>query len=132
MFTRGIVLMLGLLVPAVSLYAQDAVRVNVPFAFSVDGRKLPPSRYEISPVSSQNREVLLVRNLNDQSRTMLVRANTDETVGSPRLVFDRYSKNYFLSGIVTQSGSYDLPPSKAEQKLAQQVPLHAEIVAEGK
>jgi hypothetical protein len=132
MFTRGIVMVLGLLAPAVSLYAQDAVRVKVPFAFSVDGRKLPPSTYEISPVSSQNREVLLIRNLNDPSRTMLVHTNTDETMGSPRLVFDRYSENYFLSGIVTQNGSYDLPPSKAEQKLAQRVPLHAEIAAEGK
>jgi hypothetical protein len=132
MFTRGIVMMLGLLAPAVSVYAQDSVRVNIPFAFNVDGRKLPPSKYEISPVSSQNREVLVIRNLDDLSRTMLVHTNADEAMGSPKLVFDRYSENYFLSGIVTQNGSYDLPPSKAEQKLAQKVPLHAEIAAEGK
>jgi hypothetical protein len=131
MFTRRIVTVLGLLALATSMHAQDFVRVSVPFDFSVGGQSLPTSTYEISRVYTLNPEILLVRNLNDQSQAKLVVAKTDEIAGQPKLVFHRYGEKYFLVGIVTQDVSYDLPPSKAEQRLAHSAALRTEVIAEG-
>jgi hypothetical protein len=131
MFTRRILTALGLLALATSMHAQDIVRVSVPFDFSVGDQTLPTSTYEISRVSSLNPETLVVRNLNDQSQAMLVHVKTDEIAGQPRLVFDHYGENYFLAGIVTQNGSYDLPPSKVEKRLAQSAAIHTVVSARG-
>jgi hypothetical protein len=140
MFARCIVTTLGMLALAMSMHAQDLVRVSVPFDFTVGGQNLPHSTYEISRVETTNMEMLSVRNLEDQSETELVLAKTNETVGEPKLLFDRYGGKYFLAGIVTQDGSYDLPQTKAEQRLishaALQMPSHAalrvEVAAEGR
>ncbi len=131
MFARCIVTTLGMLALALSMHAQDLVRVSVPFDFTVSGQNLPHSTYEISRVETTNMEMLSVRNLDDQSKTELVLAKTNETVGEPKLVFDRYGGTYFLAGIVTQDGSYDLPQSKTEQRLishaALRMPSHAAV-----
>jgi hypothetical protein len=132
MFTRRIVTMLGLLALATSMHAQDIVRANVPFDFSVGGQSLPTSKYEISRIEDQTEETLAIRNLNDQSECKLVLARTNEATGQPKLVFDRYGGKYFLVGIVTQDGSYDLPQSKAEQRLVSHAALHVEVSAEGR
>jgi hypothetical protein len=124
---------------ATTMHAQELVRVSVPFDFTVGGQNLPHSTYEISRVETTTLETLSVRNLDDQSQTELVLAKTNETVGEPKLLFDRYGGKYFLAGIVTQDGSYDLPQSKAEQRLishaALRTPSHAalriEVAAEG-
>jgi hypothetical protein len=131
MFTKRIFTMLGLLALATSMHAQDIVRVSVPFNFSVAGQALPTSRYEISRVSSLNPQLLLVRNLDDQSQAMLIQAKTDETAGQPKLVFDHYGEQYVLVGIVIQSGSYDLPHSKVEKRLSQNAAIHTGVSVEG-
>jgi hypothetical protein len=140
MFARCIVTTLGMLALAMSMHAQDLVRVSVPFDFTVGGQSLPHSTYEISRVETTNLEMLSVRNLDNQSQTELVLAKTNETLGEPKLLFDRYGGKYFLVGIVTQDGSYDLPQTKAEQRLishaALRMPSHAvlriEVPAEGR
>lgn len=131
MFTKSIVTMLGLLALATSMHAQDLVRVSVPFDFSVGGQALPTSTYEISRVSSLNPQTLLFRNLNDQSQAILIKAKTGESAGQPKLMFDHYGEEYFLVGIVTASGSYELPHSKTEKRLAQSAAIHSELSAVG-
>ena len=140
MFARCIVTMFGMLALAMSMHAQDLIRVSVPFDFTVGGQNLPHSTYEISRVETTNLEMLSVRNLDDQSQTELVLAKTNQNLGDPKLLFDRYGGKYFLAGIVTQDGSYDLPQTKAEQRLishaALRMPNHAvlrvEVAAQGR
>jgi hypothetical protein len=131
MFTKRIVTLLGLLALATGLHAQDIVRAHVPFDFSVAGQSLPTSNYEISRIEDQTEETLAIRNLNDRSECKLVLARTSADAGQPKLVFDRYGGKYFLVGIVTQDGSYDLPQSKVEQRLVSHAALRVEISAQG-
>jgi hypothetical protein len=127
MSTRSIVTTVGLLTLAMTMHAQELERVSVPFDFSVGGQNLPASAYEISRVETMTPEMLSVRNLDDQSQTELVLAKTNATVGEPKLLFDRYGGKYFLVGIVTQDGSYDLPHSQAEQRLSHHAALRIEL-----
>lgn len=132
MSTRSIVTLAGLLALAMTMHAQELVRVSVPFNFTVGGQNLPTSTYEISRVETMTPEMLSVRNLDDKSQTELVVAKTNATVGEPKLLFDRYGGKYFLVGVVTQDGSYDLPHSKAEQRLSNHAALRIEVAAEGR
>src|ERR1700747_2101399 len=95
MFARCIVTTFGMLALAMSMHAQDLVRVSVPFDFTVGGQSLPHSTYEISRVETTSLEMLSVRNLDNQSQTELVLAKTNETLGEPKLLFDRYGGKYF-------------------------------------
>ncbi len=131
MFTKPILTMLGLLALATSMHAQDIVRVSVPFDFSVGSQTLPNSRYAISQVSSLNAQILLVRNLDDESQAIFIQANAGDSTGQPKLVFDRYGEKYFLVGIVTEGSSYELPHSKAEKRLSQSAEIHTEVSALG-
>jgi len=132
MFTKRMITLLGLLALAIGLHAQDSVRANVPFDFSVGGQNLPTSNYEISRIEDQTEETLAIRNLNNQSESKLVLARTNDATGQPKLVFDRYGGKYFLVAIVTQDGSYDFPQSKAEQRLVSHAALRVEVSAEGR
>jgi hypothetical protein len=132
MFTKPMITLLGLLALAIGMHAQDTVRANIPFDFSVGGQSLPTSNYEISRIEDQTEETLAVRNLNDQSESKLVLARTNDATGRPKLVFDRYGGKYFLVAIVTQDGSYDLPQSKEEQRLVSHAALRVEVSAEGR
>jgi hypothetical protein len=132
MSAKSIVTTVGLLALAMTVNAQELVRVSVPFNFSVGGQNLPTSTYEISRVETTTPEMLSVRNLDDQSQTELVLAKTNVTVGEPKLLFDRYGGKYFLVGVVTQDGSYDFPHSKAEQRLSHHAALRIEVAAEGR
>ena len=132
MFARCIVTTVGMLALATSMHAQELVRVSVPFDFTVGGQNLPTSIYEISRIETTTPEMLSVRNLDDQSQTELVLSKTNATVGEPKLLFDGYGGKYFLVGIVTQDGSYDLPQSKAEQRLSNHAALRVEVAAEGR
>jgi len=129
MFTRCIVTSIGLLALATSLCAQDHVRASVPFDFTVAGQTLPTSTYEISRVETTTPEMLSVRNLDDESQAELIVAKTNETEGNAKLIFDRYGEKYFLVGIVTPDGSYDLPRTKAEQRLSNHAALRIEVSA---
>ena len=132
MFTKRMITLLGLLALATGMHAQDNVRANVPFDFSVGGQNLPTSNYEMSRIEDQTQETLAIRNLNDQSENKLVLARTNDTTGQPKLVFDRSGGKYFLVAIVTQDGSYDLPQSKEEQRLVSHAALRVEVSAEGR
>jgi hypothetical protein len=132
MSTKSIVMTIGLLALAMTVHAQELVRVSVPFDFSVGGQNLPTSTYEISRIETMTPEMLSVRNLDDRSQSELVVARTNATVGEPKLLFDNYGGKYFLVGVVTQDGSYDLPHSKAEQRLSHHAALRIEVTAEGR
>jgi len=128
MFTTRIAT-IGLLALVTSMYAEDIVRVSVPFDFTVGGQQLPTSDYQISRVETTTPEMLSIRNLDNQKQTELVVAKTNATSGEPKLIFDRYGQKYFLVGVVTEDGSYDLPHSKAEQRLSNHAALRVEVTA---
>ncbi len=132
MFTKRIFTLLGLLALATSLHAQDFLRVNVPFDFRVGrGQPLPTGTYQISHLDPFNPAILLVRNLNGQSRMSLIKAKSDDKPGTGKLVFRRYGETYFLVGIVTHGTRYDLATSRDERHLAQHASVSNELNVQG-
>jgi hypothetical protein len=79
----------------VSASPAVTVRVDVPFAFSVNNQVLPAGSYEI--VQNDNTSMLTIRNQSDRKSTIFS-VNTAEERRVPaaaKLVFKRYGDQYF-------------------------------------
>jgi len=98
--------------------AQNSVRANVPFAFSLEKTSMPEGGYEISSVDEK---VISIRNLETgQARFLIasvhVQASQDQHA---KLVFHKCGDQYFLSQIWDGSADgIELPASKREKELS--------------
>jgi len=111
-------LAVALMISVPMTQAQNSVRANVPFAFSLNQSSMPAGGYEISSV---NEKVISVRSLETGQARMLiasvhVQASQDQHA---KLVFHKYGDQYFLSQIWDGSGAdgIELPASKLEKEL---------------
>ena len=90
-----------LLLTAVTASAQGLVqsaKVQIPFAFSIGGEKLPAGRYLVS----KNGNTLLIRNTSGKGSVAILAGQTqrgDRQVPDGKLVFHRYGDKYFMSEI---------------------------------
>jgi hypothetical protein len=112
------------LLVVVSVHAQlpgNAIRVSIPFDFSVRGRTLPAGEYDIVRIND-GPSGLLLRNLYNKHDHIVFETEPVEANRIPRrsmLVFNRYGDSYFLSKVMTageQTGR-ELEPSHAERTL---------------
>lgn len=95
-----------LLFTAATLFAQTEsqplMKVNVPFAFSVDNHTLPAGVYYVRTVTPERSIALVAAN---GSRSLIINDLPNYT-GDPspnsRLVFQRYGHEYFLTQVWTQ------------------------------
>jgi hypothetical protein len=98
-----------------------AVRVTIPFDFSVRGKTLPAGSYVIRRINDSP-ESLLISNINDNHKRALFETEYVEAKRAPdsaEIVFHRYGDSYFLSEIFTggdQTGR-ELLPSRQERIL---------------
>ncbi len=85
-------------VPIVQAQSQTRLRADVPFAFSLQEKSMPIGSYEIISLSAQ---VLEVWNMDTQHGQLLVKQMSVQAnkVQHPKLVFNKYGDQYFLSQI---------------------------------
>jgi hypothetical protein len=96
------------------------VRVDVPFAFSVNNQVLPAGSYEI--VQNDNTTMLTIRNQSDRKSTIFGVSTAEErrVPAEAKLVFKRYGDQYFLSQVWTRDSGRDVRKSKSERDAARQ------------
>jgi hypothetical protein len=105
---------------AVSAHAQNsqAIRADIPFAFTVNGRTLPAGTYRIDSASG-NRIVWKLQSTEARSR-LFVLANTlsgNLNAGHVQLTFHRYGTQNYLAAFETSSYRVSLPPSNREKAI---------------
>lgn len=102
----------------VSGQTGKTVRANVKFDFQIGDRVYPAGEYRIESVG-QPENILRIISVGDVKKTQFILANHSNAgkTQAPRLVFDNYGGNYFLTKIVLESGQwgYSLNPSRHQR-----------------
>jgi hypothetical protein len=110
---------LGLTIFAVAILALplcaqvSAVRADIPFEFVAGDTTVAPGQYDVRFLSGS------VVQLAGKDSYYLI-ANPDDPYGrsiEPKLVFNRYGDQYFLSRIAVASTGRDFAPSRTEREL---------------
>src|SRR5664279_4360068 len=101
-----------------ALAQQPALRVTVPFDFTVGNKLLPAGQYSIH---SSMPGIMVVQSTDNRYNTAIVttHGNGESSDGS-KVVFDVYGNQYFLHRILCptfQSMNVDLPTSKLEKRV---------------
>jgi hypothetical protein len=107
-----------------SVYAQDLndeIDVNIPFKFTVENTTLPPGKYIIRRVFSDDPQALTIQSANFSVAVDFLTnsAETEQTPNKTHLLFNEVGNRYFLSQIWTQGENIgsQLSPSRAELRL---------------
>jgi len=112
------------LLVAAGVHAQDpgaAIRVSIPFDFTVEKKTLPAGEYEIRRINDEPTG-LLIQNIDHRRDEAMFETEPREARRIPNhslLIFHRYGDSYFLSEIMTageQTGE-ELRPTRAERTL---------------
>ena len=117
----------ALAVGAVAQTAPGDVVVDVPFAFLVNGEKLPAGHY----IVSQKTDMIRIFNYQNQGLYVPTHLALRTRADGTKLVFHRYGEDYFLSTVwITGSKSgEELFPSRVERELkAKQVEMEMAVV----
>jgi hypothetical protein len=103
---------------SVSLMAQEHIKANVPFNFTIGTKAYPAGEYDIRPASPW---VLTIQQYGGPSAFLMPanRANVAEKSGQPVLRFHQYGDQYFL---------YQISDGKQRSEL-QKSPLEKELLA---
>lgn len=110
-----------LVVSAHAQYPGSAIRVSIPFGFTVDKRALPAGDYEVRRINDEPEE-LLIQNVNHRRDEAIFQTEPLDARRIPNhslLIFHQYGDSYFLSEVMTageQTGE-ELRPTKAERTL---------------
>lgn len=82
-------------------FGTERVDAHVPFAFHVDGARLPAGEYIVERVDSREPHLLRItsRYGGEEAFFMTDNASPVHPVRKPELVFDRYAKQRFLHAI---------------------------------
>jgi hypothetical protein len=100
--------------------AGKTATANVSFDFQIGDRLYPAGQYRIESMNRQSDNILRIRNLGDANKNQIVVA-TLANAGkrqTPRLVFQKYGENYFLSNIFldTEQWGYSIRPSRRQRE----------------
>jgi hypothetical protein len=125
---RSLVMSIGLsaVLGCSAIVAQDRAVANVPFAFHVKDVNLPAGKYVVQAVN--NTGVIQIADANTGHSIMTMTSGRDSgKTDSPRLTFQRYGNDYFLSKVWVsgQQDGYALRQSAREKELAKQPGLVA-------
>jgi hypothetical protein len=103
---------------AVTGFAQNKVKADVPFAFQVGKASLPSGTYIVSEIGDHS---IMIRNTSAVNSAALTNYNSADTLrtGSPRMLFHKYGNTYFLAEILGGSGAsgMQLPETDREKEL---------------
>ena len=112
------------LLVVVGAHAQDpgtAIRVSIPFDFTVEKKTLPAGEYEVRRISDEPTG-LLIQNVNHRRNEAMFQTEALDVRRIPSrslLIFHRYGDSFFLSEVVTagQETGEELRPTRTERTL---------------
>jgi len=122
----GLLAVITIIAVSASAKAQSLdyrLTANIPFDFSVSGKKLPAGKYCVSRAQVSNGDAVVQIRSTDGHES-ITRLTIPVSMLNPAkdssLVFHRYGDEYFLSEIWPAGGSTgrELPKSRAERDLA--------------
>ena len=121
-FLMAGVLMLSSMAVTQVARAQDAMVVDIPFAFTAGNATLPAGEYRVQKLD-RNSAVLLIHYWDAKASALVITnaAEAKESQTESKLVFNRYGNRYFLSQ-VWNAGSIrgrQLPISPREKEMPQ-------------
>ena len=115
-------------------YAQNGIKVSVPFDFMVGKRTFPAGEYTVAPMP-MSLNIMLLRNRAGEVLTLIQTnpAESRERVSSAKLVFHQYGGEYFLTQIweAGNDAGQQLIKSSAEIQIAKAVQSLVQLVALG-
>ena len=94
----------------------EELKVDVPFNFVVSGKELPAAAYTVRESLPNDKSGLAF--LGQSTGAMAVASEVDTNVTGSKLVFHRIGDQYFLSDVVSPTGSLHFSASKRETQLA--------------
>lgn len=105
------------------------VKVNVMFDFKIGDRTYPAGEYRIQSIGNQPDNILQIRSVSDAAKSQFIATNHSTSVirQAPKLVFEKYGENYFLTDIVLESGQWGYsvrasrPQRDSEKQLAARI-----------
>jgi hypothetical protein len=113
-------------------YAQEGIKVSVPFDFTVGKQTFPAGEYTVAPMPMSLNKMLLRNRTGEVLIFMQTNpAESRERANSARLVFNQYGGEYFLTQI-WQGGSdfgQQLIKSSVEIEMARATQSRAQLVA---
>jgi hypothetical protein len=96
--------------------AQTVLKVNVPFDFVVRGKTLPAADYNIDRTSLNDSTGLAF--VNGKEHVGIRATAIDGTLGGTRLDFLKVGSTYFLTDILTPTGTLHFPISRKYEHIA--------------
>jgi hypothetical protein len=113
-------------------YAQDGIKVSVPFDFTVGKQSFPAGEYTVTPIPMSLNKMLL-RNRAGEVLTFIQTnpAASRERTSSAKLVFNQYGGEYFLTQIWEAGNDFgqQLIKSSAEIEIAKAAQSPVQLVA---
>lgn len=118
-------LMVGMLLPMLTTrvagQAGLELGADIPFKFTVCEKQLPSGKYKVSPISSANPRLLLVKGEDGSSVEIVCTQDlqSDKIATKGKLIFNRYGDEYFLSEMwfAGQKTGNQLVKTEAEKAL---------------
>ena len=116
------VLALAFLTATPALRAQEALLVNIPFAFTAGKMTLPAGEYRIQKAADTS-PALLIQRTDGSASALVISMAVDTNRGQnqqSKAVFHKYGERYFLSQVWTvgHSRGRQLPESAKEKEQA--------------
>lgn len=111
---------------AASAVAQEPLHVQVPFDFHISSQTLTAGKYTVSRAYDHQVDVLRISGDGGSAVLLTVPVNSDP--GASSLLFRRYGDSYFLGGVQTSVGRFNLPKSRQERIAASQTTA-SEVIA---
>ena len=131
-FRISLMLALAFLAAAQMVRAQEAMLVNIPFAFTAGKAALPAGEYRVEKLSLGS--IVLAIRSTDLSASAYVTSFATETAApqpKSKLVFHRYRNRYFLFQVWTggsrRGRQLRKSPQEKEQALAAQGEMPAQV-----
>jgi len=97
--------------------------VNIPFEFSVNGKRLPAGEYSVKRYSITN-SAYIIQSVDGKNAVSTLTIGGLEARGkraATKLVFNKYGRQYFLSQVWTGETGKQVPLSRAERALKQEL-----------
>jgi hypothetical protein len=132
--TYGIMAALGLLliVAVVPAHAQSTIiegRANIPFTFAVNDQAFPAGTYTVERICQSSSNCLRLRGAANSASVIFFTLPAKPISGSeqPRLVFNRYGDEYFLTQVWSgiDGASYRLHKCRRERVLVRELTSRA-------
>ena len=102
--------------------ADDLVTAHVPFAFIVGDSRLPAGDYVVKQLDDDPDVIQITSTRGHQATfTMTQTLSSTEMSAQPRLVFEKFENQYFLSQVIREDGNdreIILTPSIMEHEMA--------------